>query len=85
MKDNKKNKILLTGGRGFLGSKVLKKLKKLNYNVDEADIVSRDGVINLLDEFNLNNYDCILHLGSSSKTSNSPTDLYSKNIFIDSR
>ena len=82
MKDSKKNKILLTGGRGFLGSQVLKKLINLNYNVDEADIISREGVINLLGEFNLNNYDCILHLGSSSKVSNSPNDLYNKNILI---
>ena len=82
MKFNNEIKILLTGGRGFLGSQVLKKLRNLNYAVEEADIVNRKGVINLLEDFDLSIYNCILHLGASSKVRNSPSDLVNKNILI---
>jgi len=82
MKFDNEIKIVLTGGRGFLGGQVLKKLRKLNYAVDEADIINRKGVINLLEDFDFSSYHCILHLGASSKVNNSPSDLVNKNILI---
>ena len=77
---NPLKKILLTGYKGFVGSHVTKKLLSKNLSITFGNINPSDNGIMIDQDINLKEYDCICHLGASSKRSNSYSDIINKNI-----
>ena len=83
IKDDKQNlRVLITGTRGSLGKALLNSLKRIKVEVYEADIIDRSNTINLLKDYELDNFNIILHLGASSKRSNKISDIINKNIYV---
>ena len=72
--------IFLTGYKGFLGNLVAKKLISENCNVTFGKIYPADDGIMINENMDLEDFDCICHLGASSKRSNKYEDIISKNI-----
>ena len=77
---------LITGGSGFVGSNLIKKLKNLNHNIlniDKKESVWHQDVskyVNITDEKGLNNInyqaDTIIHLAAEHRDDVSPKSLY---------
>ncbi len=82
IKKKKENlKVLVTGTRGSLGKSLFRSLKQNNIKVYEADIVDRSNTINLLKDYDLDEFNIIYHLGASSKRSDNIIDIVNKNLY----
>lgn len=84
-KISEKIKVLVTGTRGFIAKELVRYLRNLDILVYEADIIDRDGSINLCKEYSLSEYNVICHLGASSKRSDSVSEIINKNIYVTER
>ena len=78
--NDRNSKIFLTGSKGFIGSQVANKLKASNFSVTYGKIVESDKGIMINESLDLKEYDCICHIGASSKRSNNYSDIIEKNI-----
>lgn len=76
-----KERILVTGGLGFIGGHVVTKLRKMGYSPDICDLKNGTDIRDLKD---LSKYDCIMHLAAlrgAPESFEHPEDYFSTNVW----